>query len=482
MAASTKAIITLEARREDSGGYPFTFESLDDPDWWLRFPETVRHDVTREEAEHHIREIMDRENAIRQFIAQSAGLFEGSRFDRVGVVFLATDAPDAVTTYVQKDNSFAIGLDHSMTVLFSVVFSALLDAKIRCDENLTWVMALHDFVLKIFARQSSSAIDQRILERRYAPSIEAYAKEAAAMAERFLVAHELGHIYLGHLHQRRMLLVSLPANADREAELAKFDQNAEFEADEWGARLLRQAAGTDLLSLALASCVPQIYFGIFSMARLLYVPRDVLGKVLRDSHPDPWERTNRLVKCAASDEKKPSASADYNEKLQLLAGLFSAIAFERYDPVFLGAAEVFRRRLAEVPPWPEDIAKRLPFSERLERFSGYFENSAFIRRALLEISAVYYAASAAALALRADYPSFLLLLSVTGLVLGTSCFKIAAYSTRQRWSAASYGESFGLLSRGGVYIAQTAFLLKISAFAFFIVALVFGSLFLLRPS
>jgi hypothetical protein len=480
MAASTKAVITLEARREDSGGYPFTFESLDDPDWWLRFPKTVRPQVTREEAEHHIQETMDGENAIRQFIAQAADVYRGSRFDRVGIVFLATEAPDAVTTYVKKDDSFAIGLDHSMTVLFSVVFSALLDAKIRYEENLTWVMALHDFVVKIFARRSSSAIDERILERRYSPTLEAYSKKASTIAERFLVAHELGHIYLDHPNQKRMLLASLPANVDKEAELAKFDQKAEFEADEWGAQLLRQAAGTDSLNLALANYVPQIYFGIFSMARQLYVPRDVFGKVLRDSHPDPWERTIRLAKWAASGEKEPLAAGDYSKKCQLLAELFSAIAYERHNPVFLGAAGDFRRRLAEAPPSPEELAKRVPLSERLERFSGYIMNSAFIRRALLQISAFYYLASVAALASRADYPSFLLLLSVAGLILATLCFKLSAYTTRQRWSAASYGESFGLLPRGGIYIAQTAFLLKISAFAFCIVAVVLGLVFSIR--
>ncbi len=480
MAALPRAVITLEARREDSGGYPFTLESLDDPNWWLRLPETVRHQVTREEAKHHIQEILDAENAIRQFISQAAGLYKESRFNRVGIVFFATEAPDAVTTYVKKDDSFAIGLDHSMTVLFAVVFAALLDAKIRHEDNLTWVMALYDFVVMIFARQYSPGIDQRILERRYSPTIEAYTKKAAAMAERFLVAHELGHIHLDHPNQRRMLLASLPANADKDVELAMFDQNAEFEADEWAAQLLRQTSDADPLSLALASYVPQIYFGIFSMARQLYVPHDVLGKVLRDSHPDPWERTIRLAKLAASDEKKASAIAGSSEKCQLLAGLFSAVADERHNAAFLSAARVFRRRLAEAPPSPEELTKRLPLSERLERFSGYFTNAAFIRRILLYTNAVYYFASAAALASRADYPAFLLVLSVIGLVLAALCFKLSAYTARQRWIAASYGESFKLLPRGGVYIAQTAFLLKFSAVGFCIAAIVLGSVYFLR--
>jgi hypothetical protein len=477
MTASTRAVITLEARR-DAGDYPFKLENLDDPGWWLRFPEIVREKITREEAIHHLREIEDEEKVIRQFIAQAARLYETAGFDRIGFVFLSTDAPDAVTTYVQKDDSFAIGLDHSMTVLFSVVFSALLDAKLLQKKNLTWVMALHDFVFKIFAKQHSPAVDQRILQRRYAPTIEIYTKKASAMAGKFLIAHELGHVYFDHPKQKRLLLASLLAEDDKDAKLAKFDQNAEFEADEWGAQLLRQTAGSDPLSLALVSYIPQIYFGVFSMARQLYVPRDVFGQVLRDSHPDPWERTIRLAKSAASAETKPSDPADYGKKCRILAELFSAIGDERHDSVFLGAAADFRRRLAEVPPSPDDLSKRVPLSRRLEKFSAYCEQSAFVRWVLLRTNIVYYLASAAALWSRTDQRWPLLLLALISVMLAFICFKLAAYTAARRWNAAAYGESFGLLPRGGIYIAQTAFFLRVSAWAFCIAAVVHAVMFL----
>jgi hypothetical protein len=471
-------MMTLEAMR-DSGDYPFTFENLDDPDWWRRFPDSVRERITQEEAAHHIQEILDGEEAIRQFILQAASLYKGSGLDRAGIVFLSTDAPDGITAYVKKDHSFAIGLDHSMTVLFSVVFSSLLDSAIRRKENLTWVMALHDFVAKIFAKQYSPAMDQRILERRYAPTIEAFATKATTMAERFLIAHELGHIYLDHPKQRRALLASLTEGADKGAALVKFDQDAEYEADAWGAQLVRRITGTDPLGLALANYVPQIYFGIFSMARQLYVPRDVLGRVLRDSHPDPWERTQRLASQAVSS-KNPLDAADYDRHCGLLSQLFSVIADERHNPVFLGAAAVFRRRLAEAPPSPDKLRERLSLPERLQRYSSHTETAAFVRQALLQVNVIYYVASAAALWSRADHPWLSFSISVIGLALAAVCFRLSAYMAAQRWTVAAYGESFGLLPRGGIYIGQAALLLKISAYAFCIAALVLGLMFFLQ--
>lgn len=479
MRTLTWAVIAMEGRRESSE-YPFTLKSIDDPNWWLRIPAEARN-MDRDLARRYIQEIQDDEERDRQFIVQVGSLFKDSGFDRVGFMFLATDSPDALTQYVAKDHSFAIGLDQTMVVLFSFVFAPLMNARLTNRANLSWVMPLHDFVLKMFARQEYPEIDRRILTLGGEnPGLDPFVKIARAAAEQFLIAHELGHVFYNHPKKKsdlRLLVAECGGSGD---DIAKFDQIAEYEADDWAAQLVVRIAGDDPTKKALAYYIPAIYFGIFALARQLYEPRDVLGQVLRDSHPNPWTRAERLKNQITLNEEDR-----HNPLIALLSDLFGLIAQEWANPSFQESAEILRQRLATAPPSPLELQKRLPLERRLETFASNLEWAAFGRQVLLIINVAFYAAAIALVWSHLEDRENLLLkwlllpASAIGVVLAVACSKFAVYSAIRRRRTSAFGESFGLLPSSGVSLAIFTFFLRVSRVMFFIAAVILALMFLL---
>jgi hypothetical protein len=451
----TDASIALKARRR-AKPYPFTLENLEDPAWWQRMPEPVRL-MNRDVARRYVQKMQDDEESNRQFIALVGARQNIRDSDRIDFSYLATNEPDALTIHVPEDNSYAIALDQTMSVFFDYVFSSLLDACYLRHKNLTWVEPMLDFVLKSIARQESLRIDQKILSRQRLEiaALETFKELARSMAEQFLILHELAHIALDHTNKRAALAV---ASGNARDALAKFDQDAEYEADDWAANVLWQSAVDDAVKRPLAAYIPALYFGLFALARQLYFPRDVLGEALRDAHPNPWGRAQRLKRQVVHGSSSPVAP--------VLADALSRVEREWRNPSFKVAAWRLRRRLEKAPPHPEELEKRVPFEDRMRAFEADLIWAKVRRRLLGYANLMFYGAIGMMLLSRRDQLSnYAPALATLAVVLVIACFYVASASKQRRWHAQAYAESLSLPARA-IYIGQLTLLLNVSAFGF----------------
>jgi hypothetical protein len=276
---------------------------------------------------------------VRDFLVEMTGRYPGSRFEELGITFFNTDAPNAVVLHDRDDDSYAIGIDYGMIFLFSGVFGTLLHSQLRNIENLNWVLALVDVVLFLFWNQKEG-LQQRshrqLVEQHY---LQAVSSRALEMTFKFLVAHELGHIYLGHFRDKQSSRLSaIGVGSDRD-EISTFDHDAEFAADAWSARVLRDIAGDSPVEQALARYIPSLYFGVYSLASTMYVARTPLGKYVSDTHPDAWVRSQRLL----PTDCEPLASPD--SMAQAIADLPRRIATERESESFHAAVADMQIRL-----------------------------------------------------------------------------------------------------------------------------------------
>jgi hypothetical protein len=431
-------------------------------------------------------EMLKREEKPRQFIGNIAHRLNTARLNRVDFMFLAGDIPEAVTYYVDNDESYAIGLDHSWIILFSTVFSSLLHARLKGEKSLYWVMSLHDTAVMSFANKSSPEIDNRILKRGQEQLyLQGITKKAEETAEQFLIAHELGHIHLNHFQTKKALRIASTDPDTKEDVISRFEQSAEYEADDWAAHLLEQIAGDDPLEKVLAYHVPSIYLGIVALLNQLYVPRDLsiylgifelkkqlfvpLGEQLRqklmDSHPEPWSRAERLEHRIPTDETGPA-----DPLARALADLRRLLARERTYPPFRAAAAKLRARLEEAPPHPKVLQKKV--SEQILRNAYVFslERFARYRHALGRVNVFYYGACVVAVWLSSSYLNSSLTkllfgaLSLTGFGLAGGSHWAARRANVWRAHIYAVGEAVGIMT--GAHVSQLRFLLKISSYLF----------------
>ncbi len=340
MARPTRALIALEAQGRFAD-YPIedrlvreAFQGAGELQGErLQAARDLLKDLTTRDNRQH-------EQFVRQFFTDMGGRYPRSGFDRLGFVFFNTDSPDAIALHDREDDSYAIGLDYGMIGLFAFTFTPLLHSRLRNLENLTWVSALVDIVLLQF-----HGYREGVQRRSYSRMIEGhYLNEVGSLAlqmvVKFVLAHELGHIHLGHFKDQQATRLNALGTGGESEEISTFAHAAEYEADAWAAQVLRQLAGPGAVEVALAHYVPAIYFGIFALAKALYVPRTPLGRHIRDAHPDPWQRAQRLLPTDVPGTGAPDPLAS------AIGDLLGLIAAEGSNSTFAFAADWLRSRLA----------------------------------------------------------------------------------------------------------------------------------------
>ena len=313
----TGAMRVLDAQEKFSD-YPFA-------------DELTKH-LILEQSRHH-------EGFVRDFLQTMDRLYPGSGFQHLGFAFFNTDVPNAVTIHVERDGSYAVGLDYGSVSLFSFTFPTLLYSRLYNLENLEWVKALLD-IIQIQLLDDHEPSRQRSMERLARQhEIEAPASRALEMAFRFLVAHELGHIQLRHFENRAATRLSSIGTGTDQDLVSTFDHDSEFAADTWAAEALRKVASDNPLEQTLACYVPGLIFGIQSLARAIYVPRTPLARHVMNSHPDPWERAQRLLPPNQQAERSP------DPVIRAISDLPGLIAQERENPAFKAAAAHVQRQI-----------------------------------------------------------------------------------------------------------------------------------------
>jgi hypothetical protein len=289
------------------------------------------------------RDLLMRQNrshteAVNEFLKVMAQHYPNSGFERFGFTFFNTNSPVAIVLHHSADDSYAIGLDYGMMSLFAFTFPALLHARLQNLENLTWLTALVDIFQRQFLKPDENAEQReynRLIQTHY---LETPSSFALTMTFQFLIAHELAHTYLGHFKTKEGARVSGVGTGSETEEVCTYSHAQEYEADAWGAAALRQIAGSSPIEQTLARYTPSLYLGIFSLVKMLYVPDTPIGKHLQDSHPDPWDRAQRLL------PTDPGEGEPADVMSQAVRDLPRLIATERENPAFQAAALHMKNR------------------------------------------------------------------------------------------------------------------------------------------
>lgn len=279
------------------------------------------------------------ERFVRDFIHTMDTLYPNSGFRRVGFAFFNTDVPNAVTFHVEVDDSYAIGLDYGSVSLFAFTFPTLLYSRLNNLENLEWVTALLD-IIQIQLLEDDGSSKQRSMRRLMREhELEAVSSRALEMTFRFVIGHELAHYHLQHFRNKRATRLNTIGTGTPQDRVSTFDPNSEFEADAWAADALLKFARDNPLKHTLARYIPGLMFGVQSLAWAIYEPRTSLGRHVKDSHPDPWQRAQRLLPQNQQAERSP------DPVIQAISDLPGVIAQERGNTAFKAAAAHVRGQI-----------------------------------------------------------------------------------------------------------------------------------------
>jgi hypothetical protein len=212
--------------------------------------------------------------------------------------------PNAVAIHA-PDGSYGIGMDPRLHSLFSLLY--------------VWAVVAHqtqDFrvfssgvegVAGAFHGQDLSLVhleEFKMLHELLAKSAESVREMHELFTEaavRFLLAHELGHIALGHLTGSTSGSGARLVLADgRDAEISSFDSHAkEYAADSWAFGATLRSCGANYKRQTLAAAAPQLLFVILAFLELHLEPRARLEQLLQTSHPKATDRAAHIGSLAA---------------------------------------------------------------------------------------------------------------------------------------------------------------------------------------
>ena len=214
----------------------------------------------------------------------------------IAFALVGTESPNAVAIHDANDDSFAIALDPGPVNLFNGVFLAALYA-LRSGDLPVLAWTLRDFVHSIFLNRIVPGFEecQLRLFKRMGSYQSAFGNVGDTML-RFIVAHEMAHIELGHFRQENTPRMKLLPDAKGEEEISAFDHDREFAADAWAVEHLKSSLPptATVIEAAGLRLLPPVFFAIAGLAQELHPPQTPIGRKLSDSHPSPWERGRRL--------------------------------------------------------------------------------------------------------------------------------------------------------------------------------------------
>lgn len=268
-----------------------------------------------------VAEIMEQHQrkTILAFISTLAAAAPDAKFCNVEFNFVTIGIPNAFAAHVVSDESYAIGLDHAAPVMLNILFVAALIAYDKKDFSIFASCAAEIvgclFNIKHFfdtRNDDDFAAGMYMLHQYYRQSsrgIQEIIDGFGISATHFIVAHELGHIQLGHFQKQRVSALQL-SNGDAQTDVSAFPDHAcEFEADLWAAEWLLKSAGTDVRQQTFAVIVPFLCFTILTFTSRLHEPAVAIGRLLRSTHPPDAARASRLADYAGRQLHVPPTNA-----------------------------------------------------------------------------------------------------------------------------------------------------------------------------
>jgi hypothetical protein len=261
----------------------------------------------------------------------------------VELVFVELSTPQAVTVH-EQDNSYAIALDRRMTSFLGAVTAWAymatgleLHGASHIEARSLFLQMLADHVLLTYTKQPlSTDLEQRelMLDQNLGQLDRQLIRSAAALAAKFVLYHELGHVHLEHFNSGQANRAAAPNTA----EISAFRQhNIEFDADVFANEHLMETEG-NIAAAVVSKVAAPIYLLILAMKEAMLPAMGAAVEARAREHPPSADRAERL-----SGNKLPPAYLPqwgiYFEVPVLLKSVYESSPFQ-------AAARFFASRIA----------------------------------------------------------------------------------------------------------------------------------------
>lgn len=185
--------------------------------------------------------LLEIETQLSQFVNKFTSAFNNSFVpNSIPVRVIGTGSMNAITLHAKSDNSFAIGIDVALINKFWEVFAYVLwlddlhvakkDRKWLTLELSEAVLSAFDTKLGRFKKRKGSEFET-ILSRGISRTCFGISGLMILAMERFVIAHEVAHIILGHFSKEK----SIPSD---DGSLLLYNHKLEYEADKWASESL----------------------------------------------------------------------------------------------------------------------------------------------------------------------------------------------------------------------------------------------------
>jgi hypothetical protein len=265
-------------------------------------------------------------------LVRDLGTLAGRDLSGVDVQHVFIDSPNAITLFDHNDQSYAIGIDPGFwQAICFLYWNAALGQKVNDPR---WFLILATKTISWFwtgpsepgkavyakwANQAGEDIHALVnVVQEGNPEIWALSIEFVNTAIAFTIAHEVGHIVLGHLEGSNAGRLRLTETGAESRASAMNGKDQELEADAWAAEALFRWAGSDFKKQTTVLSVPALSFCLSALKSELTAPAtNAIARATADSHPPDMIRVRQVhaLACSHASEVAGSRALDHFVKL-----------------------------------------------------------------------------------------------------------------------------------------------------------------------
>jgi hypothetical protein len=245
-------------------------------------------------------------------LVRDLGLSAGQDLSDVDVLHIFIDSPNAITLFDPNDRSYAIGVDpgfwHAICFLY---WDAALGQRVNDPR---WFLILATKTVGWFwvgtSKDWTEDLDAQVeVVQETTPDLWSFGRELVNTAICFTIAHEVGHIVLGHLEGPHAGSLCLTENGPASRTSAMDSKDQELAADTWAAEALFRWAGDDFKKQTLVLSVPALCFCLSALKSEMTVPAtNAIARATANSHPPDMVRAQQVHTLARSHATEVASS------------------------------------------------------------------------------------------------------------------------------------------------------------------------------
>jgi hypothetical protein len=232
------------------------------------------------------------------------GRYAGLDLSDIGYLEILLGAPNVQIVRDPNDGSLALGIDPG--VWHRTALSYVLASMGRQVGDFSWYLALEYLAWQYFELGQDNG-GAEIIEHAVAvlaksdPGVQSMAADVLGTAISMMLAHEVGHLALGHRKAAGDESVRLDSGSAQRIEATIYrDHSKEMTADVWAANALLAMAGNDFKQRTLAVTVPALMFWLRAVPALITHRPTEVGREQAKHHPADAKRAASLELLAAT--------------------------------------------------------------------------------------------------------------------------------------------------------------------------------------